>query len=64
MEYDIEQLKSPDHVEQFNAVMGGKFHQRVDLSNEAVDVDQMTESFNQVVIGTTAEILGKYCRVN
>ena len=52
---------SPGIIQQFNAVIGGKFHQLVDLNDTDVDVDKLTDTFNTVMSDTAAEVLGKGC---
>ena len=59
MKYNLERLTSPGIIQQFNAVIGGKFHQLVDLND--TDVDKLTDTFNTVMSDTAAEVLGKGC---
>ena len=61
MKYNLERLTSPGIIQQFNAVIGGKFHQLVDLNDTDVDVDKLTDTFNTVMSDTAAEVLGKGC---
>ena len=43
----------------FIAVLGGKFHQMIDLTDTDVDVDKLTNSFNTAIGDTVTEVLGK-----
>ena len=45
IEYNLEGLNSPNLIQQFNAVLGRKFHQLIDITDRDVDVDTLTNTF-------------------
>ena len=45
--YDIKKLKSPDNVKK--KVIRGRFHELVELRNDELYVDKLTETFNIVL---------------
>ena len=47
MKYNIDGLKAPNLMQQFNAILGGKFHQFTDLMHTDIDVDRLTLSTQQ-----------------
>ena len=50
MKYNLDGLKSPNLMQQFKAILGGKFHQLIDITDTHVDVDKLTKTFNTPII--------------
>ena len=64
MKYNVDVLNSPNLMQQFNAVLGGKFRQLIDLTDTDVDVDELTNTFNTAITDTAitdtaTEVIGK-----
>ena len=59
MKYNLDGLMSPNHMQQINTVLGGKFHQLMDLTDTYLDVDKLTNTFNTEISDTATEVLGK-----
>ena len=59
MKYNLDGLKSPNLMQQLNAVLGEKFHQLIDLTDTDVDVEKLTNTFNTSISDTAIEVLGK-----
>ena len=60
LQFDLEQLKDPDVLETFQAMIGGKFAPLTIMNNEGADMDSMITTFNKAMIETASEILGKH----
>ena len=56
MRYNLDGLKSSNLMQQFNAVLKGKFYQLIDLTDTDVDVDKLTKTFNTPKSGTATEV--------
>ena len=52
MKYNVDGLKSPNLMQQFNAILGAKFHQLIDLTDTDVYVETFTNTFNTAVSDT------------
>ena len=60
LKFDLEQLKDPEVLETFQAMIGGKFAPLTIMNNEGADMDSMITTFNKAMIETASEILGKH----
>ena len=61
LKFDLENLKDPNVLETFQAMIGGKFAPLTIMDNEDTDLDSMVTTLNTAVIETASEILGKHC---
>ena len=52
---DLEKLKDPNVLENFKAMIGGRFAPLTIMSNEDTDIDSMITIFNTAVTETTAQ---------
>ena len=59
LKFDLENLKDPNVLETFQAMIGGKFAPLAIMDNEDTDLDSMITS-NTTMIETANEILGKH----
>ena len=59
LKFDLEKLKDPNVLENFQAMIGGRFAPLTIMNNEDTDIDSMI-TFNTVVTETASEILGKH----
>ena len=57
-----EKLKDPNVFETLQTMIGGRFAPLAVMSNEDVDIDLMTTTFNTAVTETASEIFGKHCQ--
>ena len=57
MKDNLEGLKSTNLMQQFNAILGEKLHQLIDLTD--TDADNLTNTFNKTISDTAAEPLWK-----
>ena len=55
-----EKLKDPNVLENFQAMIGGKFAPLTIMNNEDTDLDSMITTFNTAVTETACEILGEH----
>ena len=60
LKFDLEELKDPNVLETFQAIIGGRFAPLTIMSNEHTDIDSMITTFNTAVTETASEILGKH----
>ena len=60
LKFDLENLKDPNALETFQAMIGGKFAPLNIMSNEDTGIDSMITTFNTAVTETASEILGKH----
>ena len=60
LKFHLGQLKDPNVLETFQAVIGGKFAPLTIMNNEDTDLDSMITTFNTAVTETASEILGKH----
>ena len=56
---DLEKLRDPDVACTFQGTIGGKFAPPTGLSDEDMEIDTMTTTYNTAVTDATSEILGK-----
>ena len=59
LKFDLEQLKNPNLLETFQAMIGGKFAPLTIMNNENVDMDSMVTTFNTAETETATETLDK-----
>ena len=59
IKFDLNKLKSPSILDQFNSIIGGKFNSLINLKDTAFDVDEMSIKFNNVLYETATETIGK-----
>ena len=59
LRFDLEKLKDPEVDESFKAMIGGKFAPLTVLGEEE-DLDTVTNIFNEAVIETACQVLGKH----
>ena len=64
LKFDLENLKDPDVLKTFQAMISGKFAPLTIMDNEDTDLDSVITIFSTAVIETTSEILGKYRQKN
>ena len=62
LKFDLEQLKDPNVLETFQAMIGGRFTPLTIMSNEDTDKDSMITTFNTAVTERASEILGIHCQ--
>ena len=62
LKFDFENLKDPNVLETFQAIIGGKFAPLTIMDNEDKDLDSMITTFNTAVIETAREILANIVR--
>ena len=61
LKFDLEELKDPNVLETFKAMIGGKFAPvTIKVSNEDTDIDSMITTFNTAATETASEILCKH----
>ena len=62
LKFDLEELKDPNVLETFKAMIGGKFAPLTIMNNEdrPTHIDSMITTFNTAVTETASEILGKH----
>ena len=59
IKFDLNKLKSPSILDQFNSIISGKFNSLINLKDTKFDVDEMTIKFNNVLYETVTETIGK-----
>ena len=59
LKFNLEKLKDPQVMEQFQAVIGGKFAPLLALDTEN-DLDATIDQMNSAIIDTANDLLGKY----
>ena len=59
IKFDLNKLKSPSILDQFNSIIGGKFNSLINLKDTEFDVDEMTIKFNNVLYETATETIKK-----
>ena len=59
IKFDLNKLKSPSILDQFNSIIGGKFNSLINLKYTEFDVDEMIINFINVFYETTTETIGK-----
>ena len=59
LRFDLEKLRDPDVACTFQARIGGKFALLIGLSDEDMDMDTMTNTYNTAVTDAASEILEK-----
>ena len=64
IKFDLNKLKSPSILDQFNSIIGGKFNSLINLKDTEFDVDEMTIKFNNVLYETATETIGKGRTIN
>ena len=60
LKFDLENLKDPNVLETFQAMIGGKFAPLTIMDNEDTDLDSIITTFNTAVIETASKIFGKH----
>ena len=60
LKFDLEKLKDPNVLENFLAMIFGKFAALTIMNNENTDTDSMIITFNTALTETASEILGKH----
>ena len=60
LKFDLEKLEDPNVLENFQAMIGGKFAALTIMDNEDTDLDSMITTVTTAVIETASEILGKH----
>ena len=60
LKFDLENLKDPNVLETFQAMIGGKFAPLTIMDNEDTDLDSMITTFNTAGTETASEIHGKH----
>ena len=60
LKFDLEKLKDPKVLENFQAMIGGRFAPLTIMSNEDTDIHSMITTFNTAVTETASEILSKH----
>ena len=60
LKFDLENLKDPNVLETFQAVIGGRFAPLTIMSNEDTDIDSVITTLNTAVTQTASEILGRH----
>ena len=60
LKFDLENLKDPNVLETFQAMIGGRFAPLTIMNNDDTDIDSMITTFNTAVTETASEILGKH----
>ena len=58
--FDLEKLKDPNVLENFQAMIGGKFAPLTIMNSEDTDMDSMITTFNIAVTEAANVILGKH----
>ena len=64
LKFDLEKLKDPNVLENFQAMICRRFAPFTIMSNEDTDIDSMITTFNTAVTETASEILGKRQKKN
>ena len=57
---DLEEMKDPNVLKTFQAMIGGMVAPLTIMNNEDTDMDPMITTFNTAVTETVSEILGKH----
>ena len=57
--FDLNRLKSHIILEQFNKISSRKFNSLTDLTDIKIDVDDLTNDFNNILYEKATEILSK-----
>ena len=52
LKFDLEKLKDPNVLENFQAMIGGRFAPLTIMSNDDTDIDSMITTFNTAVTET------------
>ena len=60
LKFDLKKLKDPNVLETFQGMIGGKFAPLTIMTNEDIDVESMTTTFNTAVTETASEIRSKH----
>ena len=60
LKFDLENLKDPNVLKTFQAMMGRKFAPLTIVDNEDTDLDSMITTLNAAVIETASEFLLKH----
>ena len=60
LKFDLENLKDPNVLETFRAMIGGRFAPLTIMSNEDTEIDSMITTFNTAVTETAIEVLGRH----
>ena len=60
LKFDLENLKGPNVLETFKAMIGRRFAPLTIMSNDYTDKDSMITTFNTAVTETASEIFGKH----
>ena len=60
LKFDLENLKDPNALETFQAMIGGKFAPLTILNNENTDMDSIISTSNAAVTETASEFLCKH----
>ena len=60
LKFHFEELKDPNVLETFQAIIGGRFALLTIMSNDDTDIDSMITTFNTAVTETASEIHGKH----
>ena len=59
LRFDLEKVRDPDVAGTFQAIIGGKFAQLINLADDDIGIDSMITTYNTAVTDTASEILGK-----
>ena len=59
--FHLEKLKDHNVLENFQAMIGGRFAPLTIMNSEDADMDTMITTFNTAVTEIVSEILGKHC---
>ena len=59
LKFNLEKLKDPNVLENFQAMIGGKFAP-LTITNNVADLDSVITTFHTAVTETASEILGKH----
>ena len=59
IKFDLNKLKSPSILDQFNSIIGAQFNSLINLNDTEFDVDEMTIKFNNVLYEKATETIGK-----
>ena len=60
LKFDLKKLKDPNVLKTFQGMIGGKFAPLTIMTNEDIDVESMTTTFNTALTETASEILSKH----
>ena len=60
LKFDFENLKDPNVLKTFQAIIGGRFAPLTIMNNEDTDIDSMVTTFSTAVTETASETLCKH----